>query len=140
VAVVESKRHVAGAVGGGFEWLQFGSLGYCPVRAAARRFEGLVGDGAIVLTNGRTKLLLLSRQLWDLQQDGAEHPAPVIVQKLSPLPSLYLRTDSKSVASRRARLRFDRSGLNESRFRLGFAHLLTALTARTQSTLQITCF
>ena len=46
--------------------------------------------------------------------DEKQHEPPVKLLKLKPGPACYLRLDSKEVASRRARLRFDRSGLRAS--------------------------
>ena len=93
------------------------SLVRCPVRAEVRRFEGLIGVEAVTVSNKRAKQLLLSRQWWDLQHEDTKLPSPVAVLKRDGSASLYLYKDSPAVASRRARLRFDRSGLNESRFR-----------------------
>jgi hypothetical protein len=65
--------------------------------------------------------MLFEHQLGEFLNDGTDeqrHPLPIKFLKHSPAgPSCYLLSDPKSVASRRARLRLDRSGLNDSRFR-----------------------
>jgi len=92
----------------------------CPVRTALSHIERkVVGVAAIHLSGPTATARLLRHQLdlrWDV--DDQKQPLPFTLLKFEPGPSLYLRTDSKTTASRRARLRFDRSGLNAARYRL----------------------
>ena len=80
-----------------------------------------MGYPAAFTTNASAAKMLLGDQLGEFINDGTDeqrHPLPIKFLKHFPAgPSRYLLCDSSPVASRRARLRLDRSGLNESRFR-----------------------
>lgn len=87
----------------------------CPVRCEVRRLEAVHGSG---LSAAGALASLRDTQLGDWWgEEDEKHPLPIKLLKFTARPSSYLRVDSRTVASRRARLRFDRSGLNASRFK-----------------------
>ena len=84
-------------------------------QSEARRYEEIVGIKALQLDNRDASEILQQRQLnqrWDA--DDKQHEPPVKLLKWSTGPARYLALDGKEIASRRARLRFDRSGLRAS--------------------------
>lgn len=84
-------------------------------QSEARRYEEVVHTKAMQLDNREASDILQQRQLnqrWDA--DDKRHEPPVKLLKWSTGPARYLALDGKEIASRRARLRFDRSGLRAS--------------------------
>jgi hypothetical protein len=87
----------------------------CQERSEAKRCEALMGATAVELTNEEASQLLQRKQLSEWWGDEErKYPLPVTLVKMGPGPARYLAVDPKEIASRRARLRFDRSGLRES--------------------------
>ena len=84
-------------------------------RSEAKRFETAVGASSLELNNQEVAFRLQEKQLreWWPEED-IKHELPVKLLKLQPGIACYLTLDDKEVASRRARLRFDRSGLRAS--------------------------
>jgi hypothetical protein len=84
-------------------------------QSEARRYEAAVDGSSLALTNKDVATRLQEKQLseWWPDEDKT-HELPVKALKLLPGPARYLTLDDKEVASRRARLRFDRSGLRAS--------------------------
>lgn len=85
-----------------------------PEQSAVRRWEEAVGGQALQLGPKLTKERLLMRQLASGWTDGKDTCVPLLTHKFEPGLSVYLLLDDKHTASRRARLRFDRSGLRAS--------------------------
>jgi hypothetical protein len=84
-------------------------------QSEAKRYEGIVKCNSIQLSNKDVDDTLQQRQLnqrWDADEKRQEPPVKLL--KWLTGPARYLALDSKEVASRRARLRFDRSGLRAS--------------------------
>jgi len=84
-------------------------------RSEVRQYEAVVGDKAIAVTNELADHRMQQRQIsdwWD--EEDKKHVLPVKLLKLNTGPSRYLILDNREAASRRARLRFDRSGLQAS--------------------------
>ena len=84
-------------------------------QSEARRYEGVVKRKAMQLDNKEAADILQERQLnerWDT--DDKQQEPPVKLLKWHTGPARYLALDGKEIASRRARLRFDRSGLRAS--------------------------
>jgi hypothetical protein len=84
-------------------------------QSEARRYEEIVKCKAMQLDNREASEILQQRQLnqrWDA--DDKQNEPPVKLLKWITGPARYLDLDGKEIASRRARLRFDRSGLRAS--------------------------
>src|SRR6185437_4560349 len=84
-------------------------------QAEARRYEEIVKCKAMQLDNREASEIIQQRQLnqqWDT--DDKQYEPPVKLLKWNTGPARYLALDGKEIASRRARLRFDRSGLQAS--------------------------
>jgi hypothetical protein len=85
-----------------------------PIKAAVRRYEWLLSvnhqDPNLLQLLKPAALQYQLRMWWD-EKDAS---IPVKLLKFEPGPSKYLTHDKPKAASRRARLRFDRSSLNLS--------------------------
>ena len=93
----------------------------CPSRRGSEHKEDKAAAAAPIalrMSSAAVHKSLQNLQLNDWWTDQEQkHLMPIMLLKLTAGPSRYLSQDNNTAASRRSRLRFDRSGLNESRYR-----------------------